>query len=382
MSLRNLKVFFTKTANNNSKYLALPSAKNPRVIIPVNSRNHFKTGFDIHNTASPKNRLIKEIIKHIYPIPKLLNKNIVYETQEIDRVRIFLKNKLKISKELFFSFYIGTPSNNQKLTIQTMDQSGAVLGYLKITDNEISESFIIKEYESSKYLNKLKYESFVYPKALFFDKINSISILFQEDISENTLSIGYKLSVPIISALSELAVKTKSQDSVSDYLRAIVLKFNTIIQKNALLFKGAELIHVWKDELLKYNFPLVYIHGDFVPYNIRIKKSKLAIFDWEFSREHGLPGYDLFHFIFQGSYQIFKSDADKLIINILNEDSEEFSLILKYFNSFNIKKNLIPHFLLFYLIEAFLYDINIRPQNNYSKNHFLQAIINLINYKG
>ena len=44
-------------------------------------------------------------------------------------------------------------------------------------------------------------------------------------------------------------------------------------------------------------FKSVFVHGDFAPWNIRTtKENNLLLLDWEFSKEEGLPFYDLFYY--------------------------------------------------------------------------------------
>lgn len=42
--------------------------------------------------------------------------------------------------------------------------------------------------------------------------------------------------------------------------------------------------------------PLVAAHRDFTPWNMRLQRGRLAVFDWEYASTGYLPLYDLFHF--------------------------------------------------------------------------------------
>ena len=46
-------------SNTNTNFLAIPSVKNPRLIVAVKNLRSFKTGLQFHNTASVKNKFIK-----------------------------------------------------------------------------------------------------------------------------------------------------------------------------------------------------------------------------------------------------------------------------------------------------------------------------------
>jgi len=372
--LKSSEDFFTKNRNKCPKYLALPNTENPRVIIPLNSRKHFKVGFNLHNTASPKNRLIKEIFKNIYPLPKLLIKNIVYETEEISRIRNFLKNELKNIKELSFSFYIGTPSINQKLTIQIMDVSGEVLGYLKVTNNEVSKNFILNEDKSSKYLTELNIENFIYPKISVISKIEKFTVLFHEDIAKETVPIDYKLTKELNNCLIELALKSKTVTKIENYLNILKETFLKTINTKIVSNEITDLFNTAFSKIEKKSFPLVFVHGDFVPYNIRIKDDILAIFDWEFSKRRGLPFSDLFHFIFQGSYQILNLSVKEIIENKIKYDKEVTTYLNLYAEALNIDKSLIEHFFVLYLVESLIFDLSNRSYQNIKENHFLNAL--------
>ena len=58
-------------------------------------------------------------------------------------------------------------------------------------------------------------------------------------------------------------------------------------------------------------------HGDFTPWNVRVVNSRnLQAFDWERGSQHGIPGWDWFHFTIQTSILAKRYSAERVAVEV------------------------------------------------------------------
>lgn len=62
-------------------------------------------------------------------------------------------------------------------------------------------------------------------------------------------------------------------------------------------------------------FPIVGVHGDFAPWNIRVEKQGVNVFDWEGYIQEGIPLYDLCHFHYVQAYLFSSLDYVNELLN-------------------------------------------------------------------
>lgn len=367
-----LKKYFSTQVTNSDSYLFIPSYNQPRLIIPLTNKKIYKKGFAIHNTASKKNSFIKILLMYSYQMQKRFNKNIRFPREGLLKLISFVKTNLIIKENIYFSIYVGTKGNlNQKLTWQLFNSKLNTLGYLKVSDNPDSKKFIENEYDIIQYLNSVKPNTFEYPVKANLLNFEEVNLLFLSDCAKNTGKVMLKLDDKILNSLIEFTHIRLTSISKNKYLNNFEERFHLLqpqlINKNLICYVEKVL-----NDLIKIDFNLILVHNDFVKYNLRTRGNKLVVFDWEFAQKEGLPFIDLFHFLFQGYYQIKKISADKIIKNIFNKN-EPF--ITKYASALKIHTQYIKSFFVIYLVEKLLFDAHNRTDFDIEDNHFLKALI-------
>jgi hypothetical protein len=105
---------------------------------------------------------------------------------------------------------------------------------------------------------------------------------------------------------------------------------------------------------LDFDLPTLLVHGDFVPWNIRITPdSSCVLIDWEFADFAGLPGFDLFHFQFsndrlfgskRGSYSAIRAS----------------SACAQYLRRMDLDAKLLPRLVIAYLLDQLVAGFNHR----------------------
>lgn len=123
--------------------------------------------------------------------------------------------------------------------------------------------------------------------------------------------------------------------------------------------------------LKKIDFPLVYCHGDFAPYNIMKKGDKVAVFDFEYANNRELPALDLFHFIFQNAFLVNKIKIDYFAFkNLLSKNR---LWIDDYFKRIGIDDGLKQSFLIMYFL-SYAYRAITDKWGERTKNNFLDSL--------
>jgi thiamine kinase-like enzyme len=370
--LKELRFFINKEKTKN-KYLVLPNKNNPRIIVPLRNYKLFINGLKIQNTASFKNRLIKKSLIIGYPFFKSISNNVVYNTTELEELINITKKEIKDNRIFDVSVYVGTSkSKNRKLTFLLIDEFGNNLGILKYPIEKESRLFIENEFNSLKKIKECNFNSINFPKEAKLFAIETNKVLYQENIFINTKQLSNELNEIIVNATIELALKTKS-NSISSYFDKILPDLNKITELNCFMVKYKKI----SKELLNLELPLFSVHGDFVLYNMQSDGERLHLIDWEYFRE-GLPLFDLFHFVFQGKFQIEKKSVHKCIRDIFNKNNTQFYKC--YLNRLNLNisqsdmDKIIRDLFFIYLIDNLIFDKNIKTNFDFDKSHYYQAL--------
>lgn len=363
----NLDNLFTRSSKVEREYLALPNILSPRLIVPLQNWHLFAAGLKIQNTASIKNRIIKNIILFLYPVFKLLSPHKVTITPKFEGTIQIALELWDFQKFSAFSFYIGTVGSiNRKITILLLDTRGNSPGIIKYPLSKESAVYINNEYQVIRNLNQNRFSNLIVPKNLQTVSAGDKELLFQENIFLGVSRLGNLLNAVIVDASFELSTYTKST-GVSRYLdellnRAFELPLDEKLSKQ--IQNTAQII-------IDKKVPLVTIHGDFVLYNMQKKESKLALIDWEYSRP-GLPLFDLFHFVLQGKYQIEKMNVSNCIEEVFRKKNVDY--YKSYLNKLSIAEDIISELFSIYLIDALLFDIRVKSETQVKENHFYKAL--------
>jgi aminoglycoside phosphotransferase (APT) family kinase protein len=114
--------------------------------------------------------------------------------------------------------------------------------------------------------------------------------------------------------------------------------------------------HQLRDEEL----PFYFSHGDFVPWNTLIVEERPFLFDWEYARPQWLPGYDLFHFLFQTRLLLAKESPACIFREIL-EQVTHWEAIRAYWQRLEILEQSIGPLMLLYLLDRAVYHTYLNP---------------------
>lgn len=191
--------------------------------------------------------------------------------KEIEDYYKKITNEIFEHKNVYWNMIVGTYDNKQKLVIQSFNDNEKAI-YFKIGDKNSNKEMISEIEFLSK---KNTFKSFDIPKLLSSQKIN-----------ENN-----KFNIQVTQEFNGKKVTPILNDKVYEIFKEI------LSSKEIKIIDG---------------IPYTFSHGDFAPWNLKMKDGKYILFDWEHC---GIKfyGFDLIHFIFQ-------------IENLLNKKSEKNAL--------------------------------------------------------
>lgn len=137
-----------------------------------------------------------------------------------------------------------------------------------------------------------------------------------------------------------------------------------LLKYNYITSKEYKQINFILSNLIRKEFPLVFSHGDFTPFNIKLLDSSAVIFDFEYAVKKQLPAFDIFHFIFQASFIIRSEQITAL--NLKKIFAKNIRWIEDYFNKMQVSQNLKQDFFTCY----FLYYSYKSIKENWDKKAF------------
>ncbi|KAA3617058.1 MAG: hypothetical protein D8M58_04320 [Calditrichaeota bacterium] len=354
----NFKTYFSEKGNKNSEpFVAFPSINNPRVILPTGNRNHFKTGFEVHNTASAKNKILKSLLTAFYPFT-VFGQTKLFATEALQKILADISTSCGLEAQINYSAYVGTPGKRQKLTLQIFSKNHKIMVYAKIANSEESKKAIKTENLITSKIHKVL-PDFNIPKTLYIEENQQHSVLVQNDISKNGLQVGLTPNTSILDFQAQLIEKTKKSEpfTTADIISKKCEENKELINYKTLILSAFNKTSTSAGQA-------VCQHGDFVPYNLKIgQDGKLCAFDWEYGNENLFPLYDIIHFIFQGEAQINSKNPTQIIKMAFME------LWLSWQNELlsrlNLDKDILRSLWVLYMYKSYLI---------YSGSHFIDGL--------
>ena len=336
------------------------------------SKRAFVNGFRIHNTASPLNRFLRKLFTAGYLFLPLLRSRIVYPTAAFDNLLDNLQQQLPDVLFTNVAVYIGTAgSANQKLTVQLMDTANEVAGFVKIADQSTAITYLETESNALQRFGGLNLPDLAIPRKPHLFHTNDAACLFQENIFDSGTDCGYSIDERIFRAALAISRQTSDTNNLNTYYAIQSEHYRALPLDSGIrqALQGAI------DQLAANHVPSVSLHGDFVPYNIKLKPDRIALIDWEYYQERGFPLYDLFTFVYQGGVQILNKQPAALIQDILNPQSTNGTFIRQYLKELSIDPALLKPLLMLCLAEALRMYLSLRSDADPVNNHFTAGLL-------
>lgn len=284
-------------------YIYLPSHKNPKVILAVDSSEIAINTFKLYNPFSRKSKLLKAVVQTLFSYVNPLAKRMIGH-QESDQSALLAYLEKKLDTSLISSVYIATIKDKVVLQLQTQDAQ--LIGYLKYPINEIGVQHLENEKKAIAIFSAKK----IVPNYLLSDSFEGNPFLLLSPLDGE---IGMVSREVIDTLLHEL--KRGERYPLRDHPRVRFLQ-KVLIEHDLLQYCPKVQAIIQKSTA---HYALVYEHGDFTPWNIIKVNDKYIPFDFEHFVEDGLEYFDLIKYYYQVGKLLEGKRGDKLINHVQRE---------------------------------------------------------------
>ena len=278
----------------------VPSRRNPRCLIPLDSTESAMSSLDLCRAYSPRAKLLKNFLR--LPIrarcSKLLLSRIDVSRESLAALEVLAGETLGV-KNPAFAVSIPTPGRNCKATIQVMSRDGEILGFLKVP---LTDGAARRTRHETFTLRRLAYipgfQSCV-PEVLFAGDWNGTYVLLQSPIPGRPA--GCRFSFLHRRFLRKLHAASRSTRSGEDLVAVTDSRWRKLAGEadGDWVKAGERALDQAADRLASILVPCGISHGDFAPWNLRVHGESLRVFDWESANWNAPNQWDWFHFEIQ-----------------------------------------------------------------------------------
>jgi len=274
--------------NQNGSYLVIPGSGAPRWIIPEQS----KYGESVLAQWRPYGVLSRYKWKILCLLYRLRLAHFVPGVCRINLVDDKLLDFRGSHIEVFPVIYVGTPGMQQKVVVTLID------AYSR-------ESLFVLKVALSKGANKSLCREAAMLKQLAHMKVPDVPRLVKGDKDGKWILQSVLTGKPACRELTRhhidwlLALPRSGKVTTMGKEAEILANFFELNEDELLVGCKATLRNAIDAIKVEDTIPLVLVHGDFAPWNIKKQVDcSLLVLDWEDARMEGLPFWDICHFYF------------------------------------------------------------------------------------
>ena len=291
------------TASNAGRahsYGILPSRKNPRLLLPLDDSRATLRALDIYVPYQKRARMLKGGLERLIAGGSKLwaRDRISVPAGGLAGLESLVLETTGEERPLF-SFSLGTPVQARKFTVQAMRPDGSILGYLKVPLNDNAAERVRHEAATLTQLNCSSLLRPHVPSVLFAGEWHGQSVLFQ---SAGEGQPGPARFNGLHSRFLHLLRRASAvQRSGGALVEEMGTRWETALAQLDAGWReiGRDALRMAARELRGAEIACGLSHGDFAPWNTRVREDRLFVFDWE-SAEWDMPiWWDLFHFDLQ-----------------------------------------------------------------------------------
>lgn len=282
--------------NKTAPFIMVENSDGKRWLLPF---RHMKTALEIYEPSGIKGKALKKAL----PLPGVANTcnklglctccEVILD-EELKKLLDRLYNKYE------YAVFCGTPSTDQKLTIQIFNNS-EILGYCKIGSSKRIASLFAHEKSILDILEKSNVENVPRCKGIF--PIGQVASVFVQTTEKKVGSVtehsfGLKHN-EFLKTIYEKTKETVMFEKTDLYASLMYLKENINYVKSE--FKPS-VKNALDGALLSYREKNVIwgvCHRDFTPWNTCVVDSKLFVFDFEYALRYAPKEIDRWHFYTQ-----------------------------------------------------------------------------------
>jgi hypothetical protein len=207
-----------------------------------------------------------------------------------------------------------------RLWLLAIDDRGVPLAFAKYAYRPESAASLRREVEATRRMQASEWRSFTVPALLAATEIADGYLMVSAPLESDARESPGQLGARHFNVLVELAARpsARSTDELTERLaaRCEALRSSLPASWADRLARAVDLVR--KCSGLR-ELPTVRSHGDFVPWNIRVRPgdSRLVVFDWEQSEESQFALWDGFNFLAQVHIVLQRVSGEKSVARAL-----------------------------------------------------------------
>lgn len=285
---------------SSNSYIFLPTIKNPKVALAVDSPILVENAFKLYNPFSKKAKFLKNIAEFVFRYFNGVSKTIWGE-KKVEKSTFVSYLEVKMGRPLVSSIYFSTIKD--KVVIQLQNSDVEIIGYLKYPLNEVGLLHLENEKNALEILSEKK----VVHRYLLDDEFDGKPFLLLAPLDGD-------IGLVERNYIDELLLRFKQEEvySLSNHPRIEELKKS--VETNDMSKYLFLIEKICQHSVMEY--ALVYEHGDFTPWNIVKVNGEYIPFDFEYFVENGLEYFDLIKYYYQVGKLLEKMGDNELILYI------------------------------------------------------------------
>ncbi|WP_067965740.1 phosphotransferase [Nocardiopsis trehalosi] len=275
------------------EYLPVPSAHNPRVILPVTNRYAAARGIAAFaQRHSFRERVRTAVLTTAFAsgvAPLLLR----------DRLHVGTGRTIEhalaaaLDRDVVIAIHVGPPRANRKPVLLLLTPAGRTIGYAKIGVNDLTSRLVRAETRALRRLADARMRDVTVPRLLHAGEWNDHPLLVQE-----ALPVGEQTDRPTRRQLLRCVLQISGLETVRDLPLSAAPYRRTLTQRISGLADRPEApaLRAALDRLPDVRLPFGAWHGDLTRWNIAGTPRRAFVWDWE-RLAFGVPvGFDALHY--------------------------------------------------------------------------------------
>ncbi|GAB3207532.1 phosphotransferase [Marinactinospora thermotolerans] len=275
------------------EYLPVPSAHNPRIILPVANRHAAARGvaaFAQRHSLRDRVRLVLLTGAFASGVAPLLLR---------DRLRVASGHAIEhalsaaLDREVVIAIHVGPPRANRKPVLLLLTPGGRTIGYAKVGVNPLTSRLVSAESEALRLLAETRFSGITVPRPLHTGTWNGRPLLVQEP-----LPVGDQTDRPTRRQLLRCALEIAELEPLrEEHLSACAYR-HTLAERITEIGDRAEApaLRAALEGLPDVRLPFGAWHGDLTRWNLACTPRRAFVWDWE-RLTFGVPiGFDVLHY--------------------------------------------------------------------------------------
>ena len=304
----------------NGKFLLLPNARTPRLLVPAEQRRAAATAVRSYGEPSGRRNRVRARV-----LSAALRTGAAHQLIR-DRVEISggtdgLPGHLAdlLGTEVLVSLHLGPPRANRKPVLQLLGRDGRLLGFAKVGIDELTRRLVQTEASALRRLASADLHGLLTPLAVHSGPWNRLEVLVQSPLPIHGRRGRHddRALDAAMSAVADLDRVGGVPVVNSDFWTALCARVARLPDSPvATQLAGivADLYDVAGDDALTFGS----WHGDWTPWNMAALPTGLAVWDWE-RFATGVPiGFDALHFTLHSHLAVARRNPTDAVVSLVD----------------------------------------------------------------